>query len=315
MPYNVRNFRESDVEDCVALYNAAETSDPDFVPLTEVEYRMRTLSAKTHGNGGHFVAIDGGSVVGEAMGTYEPGNTGPMAKVAHFEIHLAPRLVGTAVEGELYGKLVSRLKSLGASRIGTRVDTRHTARLEQLQRLGFARNDYENHGMERPTSGAAEPDIPEGYTVRTARIPEEIETMHSVVEESFATRGKMSLPLERFARQWGPNCDQDLTGTFLAERAPKGGIVGAVVSLTHRKHNELHGTRRGGSYCLAVIPSERKKGLATALLLKSIEWLGEQGMDTAYLSVNVANPDALNIYIRAGYRTVQIYHGYSVKIV
>jgi len=30
--------------------------------------------------------------------------------------------------------------------------------------------------------------------------------------------------------------------------------------------------------------------------------------------VNVANPDALKIYERAGYRSVQVYRGYGLRI-
>jgi GNAT superfamily N-acetyltransferase len=316
MPFEIRKFEESDLASCVALYNAAETGDPDFVPLAEAEYRSRVLDSKQYDRDGHFVAMDGCAVVGEARGNYDAARTGPVKGVANFEIHLIPELLGTDAERELFAKTISRLRSFGAARIGTRVDTRHKARLGQMSRLGFVRNDYENHGMERPIYGAPSPVVPHGYRIRTALIPEEIPAMLVVVNGAFATRsGKMVIPMERFARQWGPSGTDDVSGTFVAERESDCAMVGIVVSQISRKHNAVHGTSRGGSYSLAVIPSERKKGVATALLLKSLEWIGLQGMDTAYLSVNVANPDALNIYLRAGYRTVQIYHGYSIEIV
>ena len=311
----MRNFEEGDIPGCVALYNACETDDPDFVPLAEAEHRSRVLGSKQYDRNGHFVALDNCSIVGEARGTYDVARTGPAKGVANFETHFIPELLGMGAERELFRRVVSHLKSLGAARIGTRADTRHKARLEQLLRLGFARNDYENHGMERPTSDAPPPVVPRGYSIRTAIIPEEIPAMLVVVNEAFATRsGKMAIPMERFARQWGTDGKDDVSGTFAAERESDGAMVGVIVSQINRKHNAVHGTSRGGSYSLAVIPSERKRGLATALLSQSLKWIGEQGMGTAYLSVNVANPDALNIYKRAGYRTVQIYHGYSIEI-
>jgi ribosomal protein S18 acetylase RimI-like enzyme len=87
-----------------------------------------------------------------------------------------------------------------------------------------------------------------------------------------------------------------------------------VLSALNRKYNEEHGVRRGGTYALAVVPSDRKKGLGTALTLKSLEWIRNRGMDVAYVSVNIANPDAFNIYRILGYQTVQVYQGYRINI-
>jgi len=87
-----------------------------------------------------------------------------------------------------------------------------------------------------------------------------------------------------------------------------------VLSAVDKAFNAEHGVRRGGSYALAVVPAERKRGLGTALLLRSVRWIADAGMDVAYLSVNVANPDALKIYERAGYRSVQVYQGYGLPL-
>ena len=87
-----------------------------------------------------------------------------------------------------------------------------------------------------------------------------------------------------------------------------------VLSGIDKAYNAEHGVRRGGSYALAVVPAARKRGLGTALLLRSVRWIADAGMDVSYLSVNVANPDALRIYERAGYRSVQVYQGYGLRL-
>jgi ribosomal protein S18 acetylase RimI-like enzyme len=91
--------------------------------------------------------------------------------------------------------------------------------------------------------------------------------------------------------------------------------VAMVISQIDRKHNEARGVKRGGTYALAVIPSERRKGLGTALTLKSLKWIHEKGMEKAYIGVNWDNLDAVRLYKATGYQTVKVYQGYRKTII
>ncbi len=163
---------------------------------------------------------------------------------------------------------------------------------------------------------AEKPRTPEGYRIRVAKMPDEMETMVGVFNEAFATRDRYPpMSLERFRKGWVMKNEENHSGFFLAERKTDNRVVGMVLNGINRKYNEERGVKRGGTYALAVIPTERRKGLGTALTLKSIEWIGEKDMDIAYVSVNIANQDALRIYKALGYRTVQVYQGYLMTIV
>jgi ribosomal protein S18 acetylase RimI-like enzyme len=145
--------------------------------------------------------------------------------------------------------------------------------------------------MELPVRKMEEPEIPDGYRVRVAKVPEEIE----LLLEIFNTFEE----------------GEDQSGIFIAERTSDGAAVGMVISQIDRKFNEAHGTKRGGTYSLAVIPSERRRGLGTALTLKSLKWIWEKRMEKAFIGVNWSNREAVEA---TGYKTVQVYLGYQLQI-
>ncbi|MFQ5884211.1 MAG: GNAT family N-acetyltransferase, partial [Thermoplasmata archaeon] len=222
-----------------------------------------------------------------------------------------PQYSGRDVEKKVFARIAEYMKARGVELIKTRVDTRFEAKVRLLERLGFSKSEYQNHGMELNPRVAEEPRVPEGYRIRVARMPDELETMVRVFNEAFATREKYPpMSLERFRRGWVMEEDNH-SGFFLAEREEDNEIVGMVLSGISWRYNEEHGVERGGSYALAVVPSERRKGLGTALTLKSVEWTRKKGMDIAYVSVNAANLDAVRIYRAMGYQTVQVYQGYQ----
>lgn len=231
-------------------------------------------------------------------------------------MYILPRYLGKDVEKMLLAKIVERLRARGAEWITTRVDTRFESKERLLVRLGFSKNEYQNHGMERDPGGIEEPKLPEGYRFKMARVPEDVETMIRVFNEAFSTRERYPpMSLDRFTRSWIFEDEENHSGFFLVERAKDNRIVGMVLSGIDRKYNEEHHVKIGGTYALGVIPSERRKGLGTCLTFKSIRWIKDKGMDKAFVGVNVANTDALKLYQSTGYRTVQVYQGYQLRIV
>jgi GNAT superfamily N-acetyltransferase len=265
---------------------------------------------------GHFIALDEGRIVGCGLAMYSKEHADVKGPVGYFDLFLLPGYWGADVERALFWKIVENLRGRNAERISTRVDTRYEERVSHLERLGFSRSEYQNHGMEKDPTGLEEPEVPDGYRIRVAEIPEEIEALWMTFNRAFATRDKYApKALKPFSKSWVFREDTDKSGIFLATRDSSDEVVAMVVSAINERYNEEHSVRRGGTYSLAVIPSDRKKGLGTCLTLKSIKWIGDKGMDVAYVSVNLANKDAFNIYRLLGYKTVQVYQGYQKSII
>ena len=311
----IRKFTLGDLPADVSTYNEAEAGNPDFRRFTPEDFRKHLLEDPHYQPEGHFVAVKDGLLVASARAGFHPEIAKVRGPEACFRIHVIPSYLGKPVEKEIFGKVADYLRSRGAEWIVTRVDTRYTAMVGLLERLGFTKSDYQNHGMERETQGVTEPEVPGGYRIRAADIPDEVEVLHGVMTEAFSTRVKfVPMPLSRFRRHQVLEDPGNFSGILLAERIADGKPVGMIMSAVDREFNAERNTRRGTSYALSVLPPERKRGLGTALLMKSARWIGSKGMDTAYLSVNVSNLDALGIYQKAGYKTVQVYQGYRISL-
>jgi len=81
-----------------------------------------------------------------------------------------------------------------------------------------------------------------------------------------------------------------------------GEIAGAVVNVIDANENELLGRRRGLLDSVFVRRPWRRRGLAAALVARSLELLRERGMTSAWLGVDADNPNgALGVYERAGF--------------
>lgn len=315
MNIEIRNFQTRDLKGFTALYNASEAKDPDFRKLTAEEISRYILEHPSYDPNGHFLAVEGDEIVCSGNGIFAPEHLNITGPVGRFRLHILPDYLGKNIEKKVFTKIVDYLKDRGVKLIRTSVDTGYESKAKLLERLGFSKSEYQNYGMELDPSDVRLSSIPQGYCIRIARMPEGIETMVRVFNEAFSTRKKYpSISIERFKRSWVIDNEENHSGFFLAERETDKKVVGIVLSGINRKFNEEHGVRRGGSYALAVIPSERRKGLGTALTLKSIAWIGKKGMDAAYVSVNAGNRDAVRIYKALGYQTVQVYQGYQMEI-
>jgi hypothetical protein len=58
----------------------------------------------------------------------------------------------------------------------------------------------------------------------------------------------------------------------------------------------------GGIQNLGVTPSQRERGLGTALLLQALHGFRRSGMGRAYLEVTAQNDGAVHLYHRLGFR-------------
>ncbi len=79
-------------------------------------------------------------------------------------------------------------------------------------------------------------------------------------------------------------------------------IAGGVINSIDANENELLDRRRGLLDSVFVRRQWRRRGLAAALVARSLELLRERGMTSAWLGVDADNPNgALGVYQRAGF--------------
>jgi len=84
-------------------------------------------------------------------------------------------------------------------------------------------------------------------------------------------------------------------------------LTGMVLNRVDAKENEELGRKRGVTEHIYVRPQWRQRGLASALIARSLQILKEQGMQEAELGVDSENESAaFSLYQRIGYKTFSI---------
>lgn len=104
-----------------------------------------------------------------------------------------------------------------------------------------------------------------------------------------------------------PTCDPNLWAVAWAGSRP----VGVVKTYINGAENAQYGRKRGHTENIAVARNWRKRGIASALVARSLRTLKDCGMTSATLDVDSQNPSgALGVYERMGFKKVKAFTFY-----
>lgn len=144
------------------------------------------------------------------------------------------------------------------------------------------------------------PPLPEGMEIRGVSDMDGYRRLFAADTEAFLDHWGGFDASEASFQQWlkEPNFDPSL---FVI--AWEGGeIAGAVINTIDAEENEVLDRRRGLLDSVFVRRPWRRRGLAAALVGRSLALLRERGMTSAWLGVDADNPTgALGVYERAGF--------------
>jgi len=156
--------------------------------------------------------------------------------------------------------------------------------------------------------------LPEGLEVRPIssgdyrQIWEGMRQAYS--EEPWFTESRFD---EAHFRQWvdSPDFSSDLWQ--VAWDSDK--VVGTVQNFVKKEENETFGRKRGHTERIFVIPSWQRRGVARALISRSLRMLREMGLKEATLDVTAENVSgALHLYESMGYRAINHFTFYRKPI-
>jgi ribosomal protein S18 acetylase RimI-like enzyme len=83
-------------------------------------------------------------------------------------------------------------------------------------------------------------------------------------------------------------------------------VAGGVINGIEADENAMLGVKRGWLNSVFTRRQWRKRGLAAALIARSLELIKERGMDTGILGVDADNPTgALGLYERIGFEVAE----------
>jgi len=145
--------------------------------------------------------------------------------------------------------------------------------------------------------------LPAGLVVRTARR-EEYRKVFEADTEAFQDHWGFIPPAEEDFERWlgEPTTDPDLWQVAWDGDQ----VAGNVLNFINEKENLEYNRKRGYTEGISVRRPWRRRGLARALLTRSLQMFKDMGMQEAALGVDSQNLNgALNLYESVGFRVVR----------
>jgi ribosomal protein S18 acetylase RimI-like enzyme len=160
--------------------------------------------------------------------------------------------------------------------------------------------------MVRPLAEPIEPrPLPPGVEIRPA-APEQYRLVWEADVEAFRQSPSFVEPTESDYRAWTSGEEFDPHLWQIAWDTATGRIAGMVLNFVNEPENAAFQRRRGYTESISTQVPWRRRGLARALLTRSLCLLRDLGLDEAALTVNSANPTgALALYESVGFRVTR----------
>lgn len=156
------------------------------------------------------------------------------------------------------------------------------------------------HSMSRPLTDLPESPLPEGISVRPA-LPKDYRKIWDAASEAFKDDYEASDPTEEWYQSYisNPNFQP-----FLWQVAWDGDeVVGSVQNYVSVEENELENRWRGYTEVISVRREWRGRGIARALICRSMAMFKCLNMDEVALTADTQNPTgAMHLYTNLGYR-------------
>ncbi|HKZ54894.1 MAG TPA: GNAT family N-acetyltransferase [Anaerolineales bacterium] len=254
-----------------------------------------------------FAEVDG-RVIGYNRVTWRQEYDGKRVYVNFGFLLPAWRRLGIGTAMMLWSE--SRLRSIASShpRDGARAFESYAADTEiaaaaLLKSLGYSAVRHGFRMVRRLMGEIPGVPLPEGLEVRPV-LPEQYRTIWQANEEAFRDHWAARPRSEEEYQLW---LKEPHFNPHLWMVAWDGAhVAGMVLNFINAAENTAYGRQRGYTEEVCVRRPWRRRGLAKALLARSLSFLREQGMEEAALSVDTANPNgALQLYESLGYQVVK----------
>jgi ribosomal protein S18 acetylase RimI-like enzyme len=289
-----------------AVANAQNRADEDPEVVTvaayDVEYANLTNSDPYRDV---IVAQVGGSMIGYARAWWEDQNDGSRAYLTLGWLDPAWRRRG--IGGAMLRHQLRRLQEIGRSHpddrphwYGSWCSDANAGAMAMFRDAGF-RVDRRFFLMVRPDlEDLVVPPMPQGLELRPVP-PDRYRQVFLADNEAFRDHYGGVDPSEEALRRWVGHPTFDPRLFLVAWDGDE--VAGAVLNLIDHEENQANGYRRGWLDSVFTRRPWRRRGLAAALIGRSLVLLRERGMTSAQLGVDAENPNqALRLYQDAGFR-------------
>jgi len=217
--------------------------------------------------------------------------------------------IGSALLGWMEDRLRSIADSHSAMEVGYLqgfVDGANQNMSALLEKFGYQPIRYGVQMVRPDLENIPDFALPEGLEVRPV-LPEHYRTIWNASNEAFRDHWGYSEPNEEDYKEWLESkiiFQPDLWQ--IAWDQATGEVAGQVRTFINQPENEKYNRKRGYTEFISVRRPWRKRGLARALIVRSLRVQKEVGMSESTLSADSENiSGAIRIYETCGFRVVK----------
>ncbi len=287
---DIRNYDKTiDIDNFVRFYNHAHSDYPSHNTLTADIAQQYIFGKPGYDSQSHFLAIKDSEIIGSVKGEIFAGKRGIIGMIISPE----HRMLG--IEDVLYKLVMNYYRQKGLDEAGVHVDSSFPKMIDFYKSHGFTiwKISYQmscklKQSMKTSSKMAA------GYHIGPSN-QNEIDKVRNVLAIGFENEHVEEIigEFDRLLQEKG----FDISGIIVARKSND--VIGLIFNFIHPAMPD-----RGFVTWIAVIPSERNKGVGKSLLSSGLSWMKEKGALTVELNVDLKNPSALKLYQDCGFEVV-----------
>lgn len=295
-----RPSRFADDEDgLIALFQAVADADGEGLEVIPDEVRLEYVDEEPGWVRSHTVWEVDGRLVAVSAVWHELADPEDRA-YGHVDVH--PDLRTRDLEDEVARVFLETTRELVGRPVAARLGAKRSQpwKTAMLERGGY-RADRHFHRMRRSLAEPNDPPaIADGYAIRPLAGEAEAAAWCAAFAEAFAANYDPPRMSEAERRNYMAKPDYVPAADLVAVTGG-GEVAGVAWAL---RETFADGAQRGWIWYVAVREAHRGKGLARALLLRSLEVLRDLGLAEATLGVDTDNATgALRLYESVGFAT------------
>jgi len=282
MSVQIRAFTKEDLSTIIDLLNERNRESYEFIPFTE----ERIHSWLQEGRLKILVAERNGDFLGSAA--YNDGHWGEEVEWLIVSEILNRKVIGNTLVEEIE-------KYVKNKTIFVAIDAGSPKANEWMER-GYKTEGGLYHMIAKLDGIKPLPKVPEGIVIR-GLLPREEKELIEAVNAGF---GWERLKQDAF-QKWKDDFP-DFSEEWVHVAESDGRIVSAVVAKQDMNHDKFFGGKRGYLGPAATVPEYRGKNLASALTVRTMNFLFEKGMNATVLYTSEQNAASVALLEKIGFK-------------
>jgi mycothiol synthase len=297
------------------LINRARGDRPRNRDLTAKQAELILYGNPNYDENNHFLAYVRNKLVAECSSIIYPEDATKTEPSALIELSVLPEYRRTGIGTKLIQKTRQHLHQRNVKEIQVEVPANCKGSRKFYENLGFTISGkwlelaYNLHNKL--------PNIlpPEGYIIRSPNFPDEKAEFLQVWNKANAETPE-SPPLltpEAFdAFLAFPDVQPAYYAAALKKEDNK--IIGVLTCFIDPAYNKKNKVKEANIEIVGVLTEARRKGIATAMIIKAMKWMKTHGITTALATVNSQNQSILAVSNNLGCKTANEQLTYKLHI-